>query len=181
MVCLWVCSSKWIKKPYNSIYVINDRGELHSRYDKRYCSYSEIENWYSAGQEPTTIEIDGLKFGFALCIEIQFPEIFLEYEKLGVECVCVSAYSDSEMFGIQSQGHAACNNYWISLSVPKNTSSKLASQLIGSDGSIISRCENSTSDVIHAKVSPTDKQWEIPCQKARPWRKIARKSKYEMC
>jgi len=163
--------------PFNSLYVFNSSGELTTRYDKRYCSHTEITDWYRAGKSAVTIDVDGIKFGLALCIEIQFPELFQEYERLDVDCVLLSAYSDRPMFGIQSQGHAACNNYWVSLSVPSHCSHRQTSCLIGPDGNIIDACENNISDIIVNEIDPQSPEWEIPCQKARPWRRIARTGK----
>ncbi|MEM7170759.1 MAG: carbon-nitrogen hydrolase family protein [Pseudomonadota bacterium] len=161
-------------RPFNSLYVIGDTGELSARYDKRFCSHSEITDWFSAGTSPVLLEVKGIKLGFALCIEIQFPEIFMEYEKLGADCVLFSAYQDGEMFKIQAQGHAACNTYWISYSVPANTSHVQASCFIGPDGSLVATCEKEQAGLILNEVDPEEARWDIPCKKARPWRKLAR-------
>lgn len=162
------------KRPYNSLFVFDNFGNLQSRYDKRYCSHTEITDWYRAGSSPIIIDVYGIKLGLAICIEIQFPEIFQEYERLDVDGILLSAYSDRRMFAIQSQGHAACNNYWLSLSVPSNLSHKQPSCLIGPDGKIIDRCKNGSPDVIVHKIDPNAAQWDIPCKKARPWRRKAR-------
>jgi predicted amidohydrolase len=105
-------------RPHNSLYVISDRGELSTRYDKRYCSHTEITGWYTPGREPCVFEVDGWRFGCALCIEIHFPELFQQYADLGVHCVLLSAYADDPMIGIQAQGNAASHSYWVSVSVP---------------------------------------------------------------
>ena len=162
-------------RPYNSLYIFDNSGRQIRRYDKRYCSHTEITDWYRAGKSPVTFDVNGIKLGLALCIEIQFPELFQEYERLNVDCVLLSAYSDKPIFAIQSQGHAACNNYWISLSVPSNVSHKQSSCLIGPDGHIIESCAHDISDVIVHRIDPTAAQWDVPCQKARPWRRKARK------
>ena len=162
-------------RPYNSLYIFDNSGRQIGRYDKRYCSHTEITDWYRAGKSPVTFDVNGMKLGLALCIEIQFPELFQEYERLNVDCVLLSAYSDKPIFAIQSQGHAACNNYWISLSVPSNVSHKQSSCLIGPDGHIIESCAHDISDVIVHRIDPTAAQWDVPCQKARPWRREARK------
>jgi predicted amidohydrolase len=73
--------------PHNSLYVISDAGELVDRYDKRLCSHTEINGWYSPGAHPVVIEVDGYRFGLALCIEVQFPELFMEYGRLGADAV----------------------------------------------------------------------------------------------
>lgn len=163
-----------MNRPFNSLYIIDKKGNLIARYDKRFCSHTEINDWYHAGEVAVVVDIEGIRLGFALCIEIQFPEIFMEYERMGVDCVLLSAYSKSEMFRIQAQGHAACNCFWISYSVPTNTSYKQASCLIGPDGSVLSTCKNGISDLVMHNIDPNAAEWDIPYNKARPWRKLAR-------
>lgn len=160
-------------RPHNSLYVISDTGVLINRYDKRFCSHNEINNWYSPGFEPLVFSVDGFKFGCALCIEIAFPEAFSEYERSGVDCVLFSAYSSDPIYGTMLQGHAAVNNIWISLSTPAQCSPKLASGLIGPDGAFSSRCE--ADGQAGLRVSQLDRsRYEIPLTKARPWRATAR-------
>jgi hypothetical protein len=77
-------------RPHNSLYVISDEGRLIGRYDKRRCSHTEITDWYSPGFTPLTFDVDGFRFGSALCIEVNFPELFIEYRELGVDCVLLS-------------------------------------------------------------------------------------------
>ena len=105
-------------RPCNSLFVISGQGGLVSRYNKRVCSHSEITDWYSPGRDPQVFSVDGFRMGCALCIEIQFPEVFAEYERLDVDCVLFSAYSQGPMFWTQAQGHAASNNIWLSVGVP---------------------------------------------------------------
>jgi len=162
------------ERPFNCLHIISPSGDTSARYDKRYCSHTEISHWYRAGEDPVVIDVKGLKFGFLLCIEIQFPELFLEYERLGVDCVLLSAYADTPMFGTQAQGHAACNNYWVSYSVPANASAQQPSILLGPDGSIIRSCERNRSKQIVELIDPSDAKWDIPLKKARPWRRLAR-------
>jgi len=116
------CKHPDMERPFNSLYVRDDSGEMVARYDKSFCSNSEINDWYSAGISPVIVEIRGMKLGFAFCIEIQFPEIFMEYGQMGADCVLFSAYHDAEMIRIQAQGHATCNNFWTRYSVPVNGS-----------------------------------------------------------
>ena len=162
------------ERPFNCLHIIAPSGDVTTRYDKRYCSHTEISYWYRAGQYPVVIDVKGLKVGFLLCIEIQFPELFSEYERLGVDCVLLSAYADKVMFGIQAQGHAACNNYWISYSVPANASAQQPSILLGPDGRIIQSCERNHSDQFIELIDPSAAKWDGPCKKARPWRRRAR-------
>ena len=105
-------------RPHNSIYVISDRGSIVDRYDKRICSNAEITTFYSPGFDPVVFEVDGLRFGCAVCIEVNFPELFAEYQRLGVDCVLLSAYPVDSIFAVKARAHAAINNYWVGLSAP---------------------------------------------------------------
>ena len=37
-------------RPHNSLYVVSDRGELVTRYDKRFLSHTEVSRFYTPGQ-----------------------------------------------------------------------------------------------------------------------------------
>lgn len=162
-------------RPFNSLQVISDAGALYARYDKRFCSHKEITNWYSAGSEPVTFEVDGFRFGCTLCIEVQFPELFREYGELDVDAVLFSAYASDQMFWVQAQGHAASNNYWVSVSVPAQDGSSLASGLIGPNGQRVARLENTVMpDFLTVDLDRHDDDFQVALSKARPWRREAR-------
>lgn len=161
------------KRPTNCIHIINDSGEHLARYDKRFCSHSEITDWYTAGKEPITFDVDGYKFGCALCIEVQFPEIFSEYEILNVDCVLFSSYSRDKMLITQAQGHAACNNYWISYCGPMQCQEDCPNTLIGPDGSIQIQAVDDASLLVNA-LNKNDPNYDMALNKARPWRRLAR-------
>lgn len=167
--------SSHFEHPKNSLYVIDSDGIVRHRYDKRFCSHSEINDWFSSGKDAVSFEVNGIRFGCAICIEIQFPEVFLEYEKQNVDCVLFSSYSETAMFGIQAQGHAACNNYWLSMSVPTNKSEKLPANFISPNGKVLQKCEPAHDSIIVNEIDPENDLWEIPLKRARPWRREARK------
>jgi predicted amidohydrolase len=91
-------------RPHNSLYVISDRGEVATRYDKRFLSHTEITGWHTPGRGPCVFEVDGWWFGCALCIEVHFPEVFRQYAAMGVDCVLLSACADDAMFGTRPRG-----------------------------------------------------------------------------
>ena len=78
------------------------------------------------------------------------------------------------MFGIQAQGYAATNNYWISMSVPANESAQQPSQLIGPTGEIIGQYERNVSSVEVFEINKDGERWHIALKLAKPWRRIAR-------
>jgi predicted amidohydrolase len=161
-------------RPHNSLYVISARGEVATRYDKRFCSHTEITDWYTPGCGCCVFEVEGWRFGCALCIEIQFPEVFLEYCRLDVDCVLFSAYADDPMFGIQAQGYAASHSYWFSLSVPAQMSHALSSRLIAPTGAVQATAPPSVSGLALNGLDADSPEWEIALRRARPWRAQAR-------
>ncbi len=132
------------QRPHNSLYVISDTGKVVTRYDERYLSKTKISYMYSAGSVPITFEVDGFRFGCALGMESHFPEVFAEYEVLGVDCVLLSTTggspSDGPIFATEAQGHAAMNSYCVSFSVPAQHSAIAPSGIIGRDGRWSAQC-----------------------------------------
>ena len=161
-------------RPHNGLYIISDAGKLAGRYDKRFCSNTEINDWYAPGSEATVFTIDGFRFGCAICIEVRFPELFLEYERLNVDCVLLSVYSKDPIFGVTTQAHAAINNYWLSLSAPTECSRGLASGLVAPDGQFAARCRAGRSGMIIQTLDRAAPELDIALNKARPWRRMAR-------
>lgn len=161
-------------RPHNSLFVINDKGEIAARYDKRWCSNTEINDWYTPGCEPCVFSVSGWRFACAICIEIQFPEVFREYSAAGVDCVLFSAYADNPMFGIQAQAYSATYNYWLSYSTPSQMSQKFSSCLIGPSGEIQNTCDKGISSVVISELDVSAPQYDIALKHAKPWRALAR-------
>src|SRR5262249_17831377 len=156
-------------RPHNSLYVIAPDGALVTRYDKRFCSHTEISRFFTPGRAPRVFDVDGWRFGCALCIEIQFAEVFHEYADLGVDCVLFSSYSEDPMFGIQAQGYAASHNYWVSVSVPSQASHALSSRLIAPTGHVQAAATPSEPWLAVGRLDPDDPAWEVALHRARPW------------
>lgn len=162
-------------RPHNSLYVISDKGTLVGRYDKRLCSNTELTDWYAPGMEPLVFDVDGVRIGMALCVEVQFPEVFMEYARFGVDCMLFSAYSNDPMYGILAQAHAAVNNFWLSLSVPALEGNPLSAGFIGPDGQFLGKAEkNSGEALVFGNIDRSNPQFDIALNKARPWRAAAR-------
>lgn len=170
------------KRQRNSLHVVSDTGEIAARYDKRLCSLNEITNYYSAGFEPVVFEADGFRFGMLLCIEVAFAELFMEYERLGVDCLLFSADMRDEMSSLMLQGHAAGNCYWISASTPVKTDKAdpakpgaFPSGVIGPDGYWMARCApQSAPGVAVVDLDRGDPRFDIALNKARPWMRVSR-------
>jgi predicted amidohydrolase len=160
--------------PENSLYVISEEGEIVARYSKRFCSHTEVTSWYTPGSDPVTFEIEGVRFGCALCIEVCFPELFAEYEQLRVDCMLLSSYSEDPVHGLMARAHAATNCYWVSVVVPAQCSGGLPSMMVGPDGSVIAEGDPGQIRLVLATIDPSAPQFEVALRYARPWRARAR-------
>ena len=77
-------------KPHNSLYIINDRGEIVDRYDKMFCAGNREETagdlaHFSPGSKFCTFEINGVRCGTLICHEYRYPELFREYRRRQVQ------------------------------------------------------------------------------------------------
>ncbi|KQS98166.1 MULTISPECIES: carbon-nitrogen hydrolase family protein [unclassified Rhizobium] len=161
--------------PHNSLYVFSDLGTLTTRYDKRFLSNSEVGDWYAPGRAPVILEVDGYSFGCALCIECQFPEIFSEYERMGVDGVIFASYGLPEHFQIALRAHAGLNCLWIGTATPAQKAPKGPAGIIGPDGRWIGQCSSmSAPGMVIATLDRCDPLYDVALQKARPWRAKAR-------
>ncbi|MFI5681318.1 carbon-nitrogen hydrolase family protein [Streptomyces cellulosae] len=166
-------------RPHNSLYVISDRGGVVTRYDERLLSKTKVSYMYSPGVSPVTFDVDGVRFGCLLGMEIHYPELFAEYEKLDVDCVLFSTSGTSGNTAVQAQGHAAVNSYWVSLSVPTQHSATAPSGIIAPNGDWLARCPADDSPSV--AVVNLDDSSEAAAEAvtyARPWRREARTGLY---
>lgn len=155
--------------PHNSLYVISDTGKLVTRYDKRIVSHTEVTKYYTPGYEPIVFDIDGYRFGCVICVEINFPQLFIEYSQLGVDCMLFSAYPVDAIFDTKARAYAAIHTYWVSLATPSETSSFIKSALIGPDGENLNQVEDDEG-VMFAELDRDDPRFDIALNKAKPWR-----------
>lgn len=161
--------------PYNSLILISETGDVAARYDKRFLSNSELAGWYTPGLSPLVFDIDGYRFGCAICIESQFPEVFIEYERMGVDAVLFSSYGIPEHFQVALRAHAGLNCLWISAATPAQEAEKGAAGIVGPDGKWAAICPPSpVSAYVATQLDRNDPQYHIALHKARPWRAKAR-------
>lgn len=76
-------------KPHNSLYIIDDGGQIVDRYDKRFCSgdptgASGDLAHYSPGDHLSVWDINGIRCGALICYDYRFPELYREYKRQGV-------------------------------------------------------------------------------------------------
>ncbi|HZX01706.1 carbon-nitrogen hydrolase family protein [Kribbella sp.] len=144
-------------RPHNSMYVVSDQGKVVARYDERMLSTTKVTWMYSAGREPVTFEVDGVRFGLALGLDVLFPELFTEYDRLGADGVLVSyasAIGRNDNIAVQVRGAAANNTCWVSLAATANNpEGGLSSGVAGPRGQWLTQCaEDGTPSVAIAEL-----------------------------
>ncbi len=118
-------------------------------------------------------------------IEIHLPEVFAEYEYLGVDGVLLSTGAGqtpegTAAFAIEAQAHAAANGLWVSFAMSAPHSTAAPAGIIAPDGRWVARCPDDGQSAL--AVADLDNQPEfidIAVIKARPWRRLARAAVYD--
>ena len=156
-------------RPHNSMYVVSDQGKVVTRYDERTLSTTKITWMYTPGKEPVTFEVDGYRFGLALGLDVLFPELFTEYDRLDVDGVLVSystaGVSGHEHIEVQARGTAVNNTYWISLAVPANPDGGLESGVVDPRGNLVAEGPAdhtpgiAVTDLHHAEVTTIGREF----------------------
>lgn len=131
------------KRPHNSLYLINPKGEIVDRYDKRFCLKGELRR-YTPGNKFVNFTINGVRCSLLICFDARFPELYRELYKQKVNCIFQSFYNarqkgpsvHTHIMRQTMQCHAATNHFWVSMSNASGYYSPYPSCFIQPDGKI---------------------------------------------
>ncbi|WP_371476684.1 carbon-nitrogen hydrolase family protein [Kitasatospora sp. NBC_00315] len=169
-------------RPHNSLYVVSDQGRLVDRYDKRYLSHTELSYLYTPGRpEPTVFDVDGVRFGLAICIEANFPALFAEYERLDVDCVLLSVMVDDPARATVAQAYGTLYNYWLGYAVAAQFAAGAPAGIVAPGGRWLTRApahNRPALAITDLDLHSTDPDIDIALRYARPWRRRARAGLY---
>jgi predicted amidohydrolase len=171
-------------RPHNSLYVLSDHGAVATRYDERLLSNTKVSYMYTPGTTPVTFEVDGFRFGCSLGMEVHFPELFSEYERLDVDCVLFSttggATPNTAALAMEAQGHALTNGYWVSFSVDADQGRRAPAGMVSPRGEWLARCsQDGSPSVVTVDLDDGDEDLTEVLRLARPWRRSARGDVYD--
>lgn len=161
-------------KPKNCIYLINKKGEVETRYDKRILTGTDgtmDHLHYSHGNSPIVFNLSGIKCGMLICHEWRYPELYREYKKLSVDLLFQSWYDgglDHEQYLTEgkiagelilgaTRGNAANNYFWISGSNTSKKESCFASFVIQPDGGIFKELTRNKPGVLISEIDFEEK------------------------
>lgn len=73
---------KFSKKATNNLIVISSKGEILSNYAKIHpFSFSGEDQYYEKGKSLSQCNIDNIPFGFTICYDLRFPELYQALSK----------------------------------------------------------------------------------------------------
>ena len=160
-----------LNKPHNCLYLINPQGKIADRYDKRFCTESDL-NYYTPGDRFVTFELNGVKCALLICFDLRFPELYRELRKLNVQCIFQSFYNARQkeqsvhrhIIRQTMQANAASNYFWVSLANSCGEIAPYPSCFIQPDGEIINELKThkpgimvNTIDISQAFYDPSAK------------------------
>lgn len=160
-------------KPHNSLYVIDDHGQLVSRYDKMFCAADDERSGdlkhYSPGEAFVVFQVRGIKCGLLICHDFRYPELFREYKRRGVQLMLVSFHNAGgtrksyDHYGVTVpatlQSAAASNFFPVSAN---NSTRRYAwpSFVIAADGIVMQRAVAHRNTVLITTIDPTPKLFD---------------------
>lgn len=156
-------------KPFNSLYLINDRGEIQDRYDKRLLAGTGVEMehlHYARGERPVVFNIHGVNCGLLICHEWRYPELYREYKRLKSDVLFQSWYDGNltaaryqsegkelgELITGTVRGNAANNYLWISGSNTCKKESCFPAFVVRPDGKVSGKLARNRSGVLISKI-----------------------------
>jgi predicted amidohydrolase len=168
-------------RPHNSVYVINDQGQIVDRYDKRFCTGKPHPDadmdllHYTPGNRATLFDVDGYRCGVLICYDYRFPELYRELKRQGAEIVFHSFHNARRDRHTHDHGniwkdivpatmacHAATNYLWISATNSATKYSSWPSFFVRPDGRITGRVRAHTPAVLVSEVAPSAEIWDAP-------------------
>ena len=142
-------------KPHNSLYVINPKGKIVDRYDKRFCTKGDLRR-LTQGSRFVYFSIYGVKCSLLICFDLRFPEIYRELYKRKVNCIFQSFYNarqkgpsvHTHIMRQTMQCRAATNHFWISMANASGYYSPYPSCFIQPDGRIVKQLKQNRAGMM---------------------------------
>lgn len=175
-------------KPHNCVYVIDARGEIVDRYDKRFCTgvcgpQTTLDLiHYSPGDRYVTFRVKGFVGGVAICYDYRFPELYRGYKQRGVDVIFQSFHNARKSVVADPRYNiwktivpatmmcrAAENHFWVSANNSTARPSKWGSFTVRPDGAVTGRLAVHRPGVLLTSVVRDKTLMDAP----GPWRESA--------
>ena len=147
------------ERPTNCVYIVDESGNIVSRYDKRRCSESDLNN-YTPGVAPVRFDLKGVRCGVSICLEWSFPEIFAAYADDGIDLLFHSTFAadrcgdtiHTHTIPQTLQGYGFTTNMFISVSNASNPVQSFPSFWVRRSGRVGDRCRRSVTGMVLSSI-----------------------------
>src|SRR5262245_21210321 len=175
-------------KPHNCVYVIDSKGKIVDRYDKRFCTGLDGARptldlcHYSSGNHATVFHVKGIPCGVLSCYDYRFHELYREYSTLGVKVLFQSFHNARTSVVADPKYNiwrtivpatmscrAAENHFWVSANNSATRPSRWASFAVRPDGQIVGRLSLHKPGVLLTDMVLDPRLFDAP----GPWRQRA--------
>jgi len=154
-------------KPHNCLYLIDPRGKIVDRYDKRFCTRGDLRR-LTPGSRFVNFSVNGVKCSLLICFDLRFPEIYRELYRQKVNCIFQSFYNARQkgpsvhtyIIRQTMQCRAATNHFWVSMSNSSGYYSPYPSCFIQPDGKIVKQLMRNRAGLMVNKVALNKKFYD---------------------
>ncbi len=154
-------------KPHNCLYLISPEGRLVDRYDKRFGTQLDLDN-YTPGSRFVVFDINGVRCSLLICFDLRFPELYRQLYKEGVKCVFQSFYNarqqgpsvHTDIMRQTMQANAANNGFWVSMANACGWFCPYPSCFIQPDGRIVEQLTDHTDGLMLNAVETCEKFYD---------------------
>jgi predicted amidohydrolase len=174
--------------PHNSVYVIDSKGRIVNRYDKRFCTGTNGRTptfdlkYYSPGNRSCVFKVKGITCAVLICYDYRFPELYRDLKREKVQIVFQSFHNaratvvDDEKYNIWKtivpstmSCRAAENHFWVSANNSTARPSRWGSFAVRPDGWITGQLAVHRTGVLISEMEMRKDFFDAP----GPWRASA--------